>query len=156
MPIHRLDEEPSVRATLADLTCDSDGMIDHFIDVEDVKDTLSVHQFKQSEPYFLGMFLNGAYQEILGDLHNLFGDTNAVHVALTDYGYRIDHVIKGDSMTEVLKYVAYSPEAMIDAVRTQAETALSRGKMTLGQMRVLMKHYEDAMNSYTYLSEPEE
>jgi arginine decarboxylase len=155
MPIHRLNEEPVVRATLADLTCDSDGMIDHFIDVEDVKDTLNVHEFKTGEPYFLGMFLNGAYQEILGDLHNLFGDTNAVHVSLTEYGYRIDHVIKGDSMTEVLRYVAYSPEAMIDAVRTQAETALSRGKMTLGQMRVLMKHYEDAMNSYTYLSDNE-
>lgn len=156
MPIHRLNEEPSVRATLADLTCDSDGMIDNFIDVEDVKDTLNVHEFRTTEPYFLGMFLNGAYQEILGDLHNLFGDTNAVHVSLTDYGYRIDHVIKGDSMTEVLRYVAYSPEAMIDSVRTQAETALSRGKMTLGQMRVLMKHYEDAMNSYTYLSSDQE
>jgi arginine decarboxylase len=156
MPIHRLNEEPTVRATLADLTCDSDGMIDHFIDVEDVKDTLSVHEFHKHEPYFLGMFLNGAYQEILGDLHNLFGDTNAVHVSLTDYGYRIDHVIKGDSMTEVLRYVAYSPEAMIDAVRTQAETALSRGKLTLVQMRVLMKHYEDAMNSYTYLSSDSE
>lgn len=153
MPIHRLDEEPKVRATLADLTCDSDGIIDHFIDVEDVNDTLGVHEFKEGQPYYLGMFLNGAYQEILGDLHNLFGDTNAVHVSLTDYGYRVDHVIKGDSMTEVLRYVAYSPETMIDAVRTQAEGALSRGKLSLEQMRVLMKHYEDSMNSYTYLSE---
>lgn len=153
MPIHRLDEEPKVRATLADLTCDSDGIIDHFIDVEDVNDTLGVHEFREGEPYYLGMFLNGAYQEILGDLHNLFGDTNAVHVSLTDYGYRVDHVIKGDSMTEVLRYVAYSPETMIDAVRTQAEGALSRGKLSLEQMRVLMKHYEDSMNSYTYLSE---
>jgi arginine decarboxylase len=153
MPIHRLDEEPAVRATLADLTCDSDGIIDHFIDVEDVKDTLGVHEVVNGEPYYLGMFLNGAYQEILGDLHNLFGDTNAVHVSVTDYGYRVDHMIKGDSMTEVLRYVAYTPEAMIEAVRTQAESALAQNKMTLEQMRLLMKHYEDAMNSYTYLSE---
>jgi arginine decarboxylase len=153
MPIHRLGERPEVRATLADLTCDSDGIIDHFIDVEDVNETLAVHQFTEGEPYYLGMFLNGAYQEILGDLHNLFGDTNAVHVSLTDYGYRVDHVIKGDSMTEVLRYVAYSPEAMIDSVRSQAEEALAQGKVTLEQMRVLMKHYEDAMSSYTYLSE---
>ncbi len=153
MPIHRLDEEPTVRATLADLTCDSDGMIDHFIDVEDVRDTLNLHQFNPDEPYYLGMFLNGAYQEILGDLHNLFGDTNAVHVSATEYGYRIAHVIKGDSMTDVLKYVAYAPDAMIENVRTQAERALSQRKLTLQQMRLLMKHYEEAMSSYTYLSE---
>jgi arginine decarboxylase len=153
MPIHRLCQEPAVRATLADLTCDSDGMIDHFIDVEDVKDTLNVHEVVPGEPYYLGMFLNGAYQEILGDLHNLFGDTNAVHVAVTDYGYRVDHMIKGDSMAEVLRYVAYTPEAMIEAVRTQAESALAQNKMTLEQMRLLMKHYEEAMNSYTYLTE---
>lgn len=153
MPIHRLDEEPTVRATLADLTCDSDGMIDHFIDVEDVRDTLNLHQFKPGEPYYLAMFLNGAYQEILGDLHNLFGDTNAVHVSVTDYGYRISHVIKGDSMTDVLKYVAYAPDAMIENVRTQAERALSQRKLTLQQMRLLMNHYEEAMSSYTYLSE---
>lgn len=153
MPIHRLNEEPDVRATLADLTCDSDGKIDHFIDVEDVRDTLSVHRFEPGKPYYLGMFLNGAYQEILGDLHNLFGDTNAVHVSISDYGYRVDHVIKGDSMTEVLRYVAYAPDAMIENVRTQAEAALAQNKLTLQQMRLLMNHYEEAMNSYTYLSE---
>lgn len=153
MPIHRLNEEPDVRATLADLTCDSDGKIDHFIDVEDVRDTLSLHRFEAGKPYYLGMFLNGAYQEILGDLHNLFGDTNAVHVSISDYGYRVDHVIKGDSMTEVLRYVAYAPDAMIENVRTQAEAALAQNKLTLQQMRLLMTHYEEAMNSYTYLSE---
>lgn len=153
MPIHRLNEEPDVRATLADLTCDSDGMIDHFIDVEDVRDTLAVHRIEPDKPYYLGMFLNGAYQEILGDLHNLFGDTNAVHVSVSDYGYRVDHVIKGDSMTEVLRYVAYAPDAMIENVRTQAEAALAEGKLSLQQMRLLMTHYEEAMNSYTYLSE---
>jgi arginine decarboxylase len=153
MPIHRLDEEPIIRATLADLTCDSDGMIDHFIDVEDVKSTLDVHALKEGEHYFLGMFLNGAYQEILGDLHNLFGDTNAVHVELTDTGYQISHVIKGDSVSDVLRYVEYQPETMVDGVRRQAERAVSEGRITNEQMRTLMHHYEESLRSYTYLTE---
>jgi arginine decarboxylase len=153
MPIHRLDEEPTVSATLADLTCDSDGMIDHFIDVEDVKSTLAVHTLNDGENYFLGMFLNGAYQEILGDLHNLFGDTNAVHVELTENGYQIGHVIKGDSVSEVLRYVEYQPENMIEAVRRQAERAVSQGRITNEQMRTLMHHYEESLRSYTYLTE---
>ncbi len=154
MPIHRLEQQPSVNVTLADLTCDSDGIIDHFIDVEDVNATIRVHPFDAQQPYYLGMFLNGAYQEILGDLHNLFGDTNAVHVSLADYGsgYRINHVIKGDEMTDVLRYVTYSPEEMIESVRSQAETALQSGKINLEQMRLLLRHYEEAMNSYTYLT----
>ncbi|HEY5959712.1 MAG TPA: biosynthetic arginine decarboxylase, partial [Polyangiaceae bacterium] len=109
MPIHRLDEQPTVRARLADLTCDSDGMIDHFIDVEDEKKTLDVHAYDPNVPYYLGMFLNGAYQEILGDMHNLFGDTNAVHVKLTEDSYQVRHVVKGDSVSEVLRYVGYNP-----------------------------------------------
>jgi arginine decarboxylase len=153
MPIHRLDEEPTVAATLADLTCDSDGMIDHFIDVEDVKSTLAVHTLKEGEHYYLGMFLNGAYQEILGDLHNLFGDTNAVHVELTDTGYQIGHVIKGDSVSEVLRYVEYQPENMVEAVRRQAERAVSQGRITNEQMRTLMQHYEESLRSYTYLTD---
>ncbi len=154
MPIHRLDEKPTVRATLADLTCDSDGMIDHFIDVEeDASRTLAVHPLRDGEPYYLGMFLNGAYQEILGDLHNLFGDTNAVHVRLTDDGYEIDQVIRGDRMSDVLRYVQYSPEVMIDSVRRQAERALARGRINVEQMRLLMSHYEGSMLHYTYLSE---
>src|ERR1041384_6669955 len=101
MPIHRLEERPGIRATLADLTCDSDGKIDHFIDVEDVRSTLDVHQLTPGQPYVMGMFLNGAYQEILGDLHNLFGDTNAVHVRLSDDDdYEVSHVVKGDSIHE--------------------------------------------------------
>jgi arginine decarboxylase len=154
MPIHRLDEEPTVSATLADLTCDSDGMIDHFIDVEDEKRTLEVHPYKPSEPYLLGMFLNGAYQEILGDLHNLFGDTNAVHVRLSDDGgYQIRHVVKGDSIAEVLRYVEYMPEHMVEAVRKQAERAVSSGMLTNEQMRTLIHHYEESLRSYTYLTE---
>ena len=155
MPLHRLAERPGIRARLADLTCDSDGMIDHFIDVEDVKKTLDLHLYSPNDPYYLGMFLSGAYQEILGDLHNLFGDTNAVHIRLTDYGYRISHVIKGDSMSDVLKYVAHVPESMLEAVREQAEAALSRGNITIEQMRTLIQHYEQALSSYTYLVDDE-
>ncbi len=155
MPIHRLEERPTVRTTLADLTCDSDGKIDHFIDVEDVRSTLDVHMLVPDQPYVMGIFLNGAYQEILGDLHNLFGDTHAVHVRVTEYGYRVSHVIKGDTMADVLRFVEHQPESMIESVREQAEAALSRGRMTLEQMKLLMRHYEKAMGSYTYLTEEE-
>jgi arginine decarboxylase len=151
MPIHRLDEEPALKATLADLTCDSDGIIDHFIDVEEVKRVLEVHPFREGQPYLLAVFLGGAYQEILGDLHNLFGDTNAAHVRLTDTGYSVEHAIKGDSIAQVLRYVQYDPEQMVERVRKQAERALSAGRMTLPQMRVLMRHYEDSLRGYTYL-----
>jgi arginine decarboxylase len=98
------------------------------------------------------MFLNGAYQEILGDLHNLFGDTHAVHIALADDGYQIRHVIKGDSVSEVLRYVEYVPESMVDAVRRQAERAVSAGRLTNEQMRTLLQHYEESLRSYTYLT----
>jgi arginine decarboxylase len=157
LPIHRLGEEPTVRATLADLTCDSDGAIDHFIDREDVKKVLEVHPYRSDEPYFMGLFLNGAYQEILGDLHNLFGDTNAVHVRLGEQeGYHVAHVVKGDSVAEVLHYVQYSPEDMVERVRGQAEKALRSNQITLQQMRLLMRHYEESLGKYTYLSDDEE
>ncbi len=151
MPIHRLDEEPTRRATLADLTCDSDGRIDQFIDLQDVKHVLELHQ-PNGEPYYLGIFLTGAYQEILGDLHNLFGDTNAVHVHATDGGYRLEHVIKGDTMAEVLRYVQYDGEALLDGVRRQAEQALQDGRLSLPQSRLLMQHYEDSLRGTTYLA----
>jgi len=157
MPIHRLNEEPTERATIADLTCDSDGAIDHFIDREDVKNVLEVHPCVASDPYYMGLFLNGAYQEILGDLHNLFGDTNAVHVRLgDDQGYRVEHVVKGDSVAEVLHYVQYQTENMVDRVRQQAERALRTNQITLPQMRLLMRHYEEALGKYTYLSDDQE
>lgn len=153
MPIHRLGEEPRVRATLADLTCDSDGTIDRFIDVRDVKRSLELHALEPGRPYYLGLFLNGAYQEILGDLHNLFGDTNAVHVELTRDGYNVAHVVKGDSVSEVLHYVQYVPDDMVERVRRQAERALRRGRITIEQLRLLMRHYEDSLGAYTYLAE---
>ncbi len=153
MPIHRLDEEPTIRATIADLTCDSDGKIDRFIDVEDVKHALEVHPVKDGDRYFLALFLNGAYQEILGDLHNLFGDTNAVHVRVMDEGgYEVSSVVKGDSVREVLGYVEYDTEAMVERVRLQAERAQRQGLITIDQVKLLMRHYEDALRSYTYLT----
>ncbi len=153
MPIHRLAERPTVPCTLADLTCDSDGVVDRFIDIQDERHTLDVHEWRPGEPYYLAMFLNGAYQEILGDLHNLFGDTNAAHVRLTADGYEIVHVVKGDSVSEVLRYVQYNPDDMVEHVRRQAERAVRAGRMDNAQMRKLMSHYEDSLRGYTYLTD---
>jgi arginine decarboxylase len=152
MPIHRLDEEPTKRGTLADLTCDSDGKIDQFIDLRDVKHVLELHSLKPGEPYYLGMFLSGAYQEIMGNLHNLFGDTNAVHITLTPKGYQIDHVVKGDTMTEVLGYVQYNSEDMIESIRQQTEQALQEKRITLEESQLLLQNYEHSLSRYTYLS----
>ncbi len=107
MPIHRLDEQPTRRGTMQDITCDSDGVIDRFAGGRKGKPSLELHPIKDGEPYILGIFLTGAYQEILGDLHNLFGDTNAVHIRLTDEGYEITDLVHGDTVTEVLNYVQF-------------------------------------------------
>jgi arginine decarboxylase len=117
---------------LADVTCDSDGRIDHFADLNNEKRVLEVHAPGESQ-YLLGAFLVGAYQEILGDLHNLFGDTHALHVKLTDQGYRIANVVEGDTMAEVLSYIEYNRSGMVESVRSAAEKALERGEMTLAQ-----------------------
>jgi arginine decarboxylase len=151
MPIHRLNEEPTRRGTLADLTCDSDGRIDQFIDLQDVKPVLELHPFN-GEPYYLGVFLTGAYQEILGALHNLFGDTNAVHVHVTEGGYRVEQVIKGDTMAEVLRYVQYDDESLLENVRRAGERALQEERMTLDQVRLLLSHYETSLRGTTYLT----
>lgn len=153
MPIHRLEERPTVTCTLADLTCDSDGVVDRFIDLEDEREILEVHELRKGEPYILGMFLNGAYQEILGDLHNLFGDTNAAHIRLGDDGYDVVHVVKGDSVSEVLQYVQYNSESMVENVRRQAERAVRTGKMDNQQVRMLLGHYEESLRGYTYLTD---
>ncbi len=153
MPIHRLNEAPTQRATLADLTCDSDGKIDRFIgSSRDVKSLLEVHQLKKNEPYYLGMFLNGAYQEIMGNLHNLFGDTNTVHIRLTPTGYEIEHVVKGDTMKEVLSYVQYSSEDLIESMRKRTEVAMEEKQITLEESQMLLQHYERCLTGYTYLS----
>jgi arginine decarboxylase len=151
VPIHRHNEEPVRRAVLADITCDSDGKIDNFIDRRDVKHVLELHPFRD-EDYHLGIFLVGAYQEILGDLHNLFGDTNTVIVSLGEGGsYHIDHVIPGDSVNSVLKYVSYSSEDLIARVRRSTEEAIRNKRMTLEESRQLLRMFENGMIGYTYL-----
>ena len=152
MPLHRLNEEPTQRATLADLTCDSDGKIDQFIDLRDVKSVLELHSLKPNEPYYLGMFLVGAYQEIMGNLHNLFGDTNTVHIQLTPKGYQIQHVVRGDTMKEVLSYVQYDAEDMIESIRLQTEHALLDDRITLQESQLLLQNYERSLSGYTYLT----
>ncbi|MFN6033818.1 MAG: biosynthetic arginine decarboxylase, partial [Dolichospermum sp.] len=152
MPIHRLDEEPTRRGILADLTCDSDGKIDRFIDLRDVKSVLELHKFHPGKPYYLGMFLNGAYQEIMGNLHNLFGDTNAVHINLTPKGYQIEHVVKGDTMSEVVSYVQYDAEDMVENIRQRCERALEEQHITLAESQRLLQTYEQSLQRYTYLN----
>ncbi|MBM4067447.1 MAG: biosynthetic arginine decarboxylase [Planctomycetes bacterium] len=153
MPIHRLSEPPTRRAVLGDITCDSDGKIDQFIDLRDVRSTLQLHPYN-GQPYYLGAFLLGAYQEILGDLHNLFGDTNAVHVSLDDSGqFNLDAVIKGDTVREVLAYVQYSADELISRMRKDVERAVRAGNITLNESRQLLRFYESGLEGYTYLEE---
>jgi arginine decarboxylase len=151
MPIHRLGEEPTRRAVLADITCDSDGKIDHFIDRRDVKSVLELHPVNGHD-YYLGVFLIGAYQEILGDLHNLFGNTNTVHVSLAaGGGYQIEHVVTGDTVTDVLKYVSYAREDLVARVRRFAELAVRANRMSLEETRAMLRMYEEGLAGYTYL-----
>jgi arginine decarboxylase len=156
MPIHRLNEKPTLQATLADLTCDSDGKLDKFIDPETgkMKKTLPVHALTNKEPYYLGVFLTGAYQEILGDLHNLFGDTDAVHISMSESGgYTLDHYIPGDTVTEVLSYVQYRHHALVESIRAATESAIQRGILTKQEARLLMRFYDEGLSGYTYLED---
>lgn len=154
MPIHRLNQPPTRKAVLGDITCDSDGKIDQFIDLRDVRNTLDLHPF-DGQPYFLGAFLLGAYQEILGDLHNLFGDTNAVHVSLDEDGeVNLDTVIKGDTVREVLNYVQYSAEELTACMRKDVERAVRSGKISVEESRQMLRFYESGLEGYTYLEEP--
>jgi arginine decarboxylase len=154
MPIHRLNQPPSHHAVLGDITCDSDGKIDSFIDRRDVKRTLPLHTVN-GEPYYLGVFLVGAYQEILGDLHNLFGDTHAVHVSLDSGGNVVlDAVIKGDTVREVLDYVEFDAETLIRKLRSDVELAVREGRMTYEESGRLLEFYEEGLQGYTYLEEP--
>jgi arginine decarboxylase len=156
MPIHRLDEEPTRHAVLGDITCDSDGKVDAFIDRRDVKRTLALHPFAGGD-YYLGAFLLGAYQEILGDLHNLFGDTNAVHVRQGPSGEVIlDSVIKGDTVREVLNYVQFNSDALVAMLRRDVEAALREGRLSYEESGSLLKFYEEGLHGYTYLEEVHE
>jgi arginine decarboxylase len=151
LPIDRLNRAPSRRAVLADLTCDSDGKMDQFIDLRDVKHFLELHP-PNGEPYLIGTFLVGAYQEILGDLHNLFGDTDAVHVKLDGDDYSVEHVVEGDSVAEVLSYVQYSKEDLISRVRRAVEAALREKRLTMAESGRFMRRYEESLEGYTYLT----
>ena len=152
MPIHRLNEKPANHAVLGDITCDSDGKLDRFVDRRDVKKTLPLHSLVNGDSYYLGVFLVGAYQEILGDLHNLLGDTNAVHVTVEEDGsYSIDEVIEGDTVREVLQYVQFSADELLRSMRKTVEKALREQKLSLDESRVLLKFYESGLEGYTYL-----
>ena len=151
MPIERLNEQPTRRAVLADLTCDSDGKIDKFIDLRDVKHFLPLHALN-GETYHIATFLVGAYQEILGDLHNLFGDTDAVHVKLDGDDYRVEHVVEGDSVTEVLAFVQYSKEDLVSRVRRAVDAAVRDKRLTAVESGRLMRRYEEGLEGSTYLS----
>jgi arginine decarboxylase len=151
VPIHRLTEEASRRAVLADITCDSDGRIDRFLEPGGPKTVLELHPF-DGNPYYLGIFLVGAYQEILGDLHNLFGDTNIVQVSIDpEEDYQIDNVVEGDTVTDVLRYVSYSRKDLIARVRRASEAALKAKRLTLEESKHLLKVYEQGLAGYTYL-----
>ena len=151
LPVHRLGERPSCKGILADITCDSDGQVDRFISGEGAKKTLELHPLTGGD-YYLAVCMVGAYQEILGDLHNLFGDTNAVHVSLDDQGHVvIDEVIEGDRVDEVLHYVQYSSEQLMRRMRQYVERALRNKRITLEQSQLLMRDYESGLKGYTYL-----
>jgi arginine decarboxylase len=153
MPIHRLNEPPTRHAVLGDISCDSDGKVDQFIDRRDVKKTLALHTVN-GQPYVLGAFLVGAYQEILGDLHNLFGDTNAVHVTLDEHGDVIlETVVQGDTVREVLNYVQYNVQALLDEFRKDVERAVREQRLGYEEAGRLLKFYEDGLQGYTYLEQ---
>lgn len=153
MPIHRMNELPTRHAILGDISCDSDGKVDQFIDRRDVKKTLPLHGFNGA-PYYLGTFLVGAYQEILGDLHNLFGDTNAVHISLGDNGEVIlDTLVQGDTVREVLDYVQFNAKSLLDQFRRDVETALREGRIGYEESGRLLRFYEDGLHGYTYLED---
>ncbi|MFO0875387.1 MAG: biosynthetic arginine decarboxylase [Phycisphaerales bacterium] len=152
MPIHRLDERPTRRATLADLTCDSDGKIDRFVDDRDIKRTLELHEIEDGDEYYIGAFLVGAYQETLGDLHNLFGDTHVVHVKLDENGqWWIDELVEGDSVREVLQYVQYDVNRLSQEIRRECEQAVRLARMTVPESQALVRAYESGLSGYTYL-----
>jgi arginine decarboxylase len=152
MPIHRLDERPTRTGVLADITCDSDGKIDHFVSLRDVKRALELHELKDGEKYYLAAFLVGAYQETLGDLHNLFGDTHVVHIRLHDEGgWWIEEIVKGDTANKVLEYMEYDVAELPPALARDCERAIRDGRMTIAESQLLKRFYEKELDGYAYL-----
>lgn len=151
MPISRLDERPNRTATLQDITCDSDGKIANFITTNGIQTSLPVHQIKANEPYYMGVFLVGAYQEILGDMHNLFGDTNAVHISVYKDRYEIDQIIDGETVAEVLDYVQYNPKKLVRNVEAWVTASMKSGRISPEEGREFLSNYRSGLYGYTYL-----
>jgi arginine decarboxylase len=152
MPIHRLQEEPKRLGHFADLTCDSDGKLARFIGAGQAKPLLELHDVREGEPYLIGMFLGGAYQEVMGNLHNLFGSTNAVHIRLAaGGGYQVDHVVRGNTNAQVLEAMEHNPELLLERLRVASETAIQRGDLKISDARRLMDHLETSLRQTTYL-----
>lgn len=151
MPISRLDEKPTRTATIQDVTCDSDGKINCFISSHGFSNALPIHPIKNGESYYLGVFLVGAYQEILGDMHNLFGDTNTVHVSVQKDGYEIEQIIDGETVAEVLDYVQYNPKKLVRNVETWVTRSMKSGKITPEEGREFLSNYRSGLYGYTYL-----
>ena len=151
VPLQRLDEKPARTCTIQDITCDSDGKINHFITNHGVQTSLPVHPVRQGEPYYLGVFLVGAYQEILGDMHNLFGDTNAVHISVYKDRYEIDRIIDGETVAEVLDYVQYVPKRLVRNVETWVTASMKAGRITPEEGREFLSNYRSGLYGYTYL-----
>lgn len=150
IPIQRLDENPTHLATLQDITCDSDGKITNFVG-KATPHTIPLHAFSDKEHYYIGVFLVGAYQEILGDLHNLFGDTNAVHISVDEKGYYIDQVIDGETVADVLEYVQYSPKKLVRTVETWVTKCVKEGKISVEEGKEFLSNYRSGLYGYTYL-----
>lgn len=152
MPIHRHTERPVRKATLADITCDSDGKVDQFIDLRDVKSTIDLHELQPNQPYYLGAFLVGAYQEILGDLHNLFGDTHTVHVSVTGKNkYRIDKIVEGDTVRDVLAYMQYQKRDLMVMIRQAVEESIEKRRLSIKESARIQRFLEEGIEGYTYL-----
>ena len=151
MPLSRLDEKPRCNATLQDITCDSDGKIDNFISTSNNNYHLPVHPLKEGEPYYIGVFLVGAYQEILGDLHNLFGDTNAVHIKIKGEEYQIDKIIEGETIADVLDYVQFDPKRMARSIEVWANHSVKQGIISPEEGREFISNYRSGLYGYTYL-----
>ena len=151
MPIQRLNERPTRHATLQDITCDSDGKISNFVADGHIKHVLPIHALRKNENYYLGVFLIGAYQEILGDMHNLFGDTNAVHISVKDGKYHIDQIIDGETVEEVLDYVQYNPKKLVRQLETWVTKSVKEGKISLEEGKEFLGTYRSGLYGYTYL-----
>ena len=151
MPIQRLQERPTRHATLQDITCDSDGKISNFVADGHIKHVLPIHALRKNENYHLGVFLIGAYQEILGDMHNLFGDTNAVHISVKDGKYHIDQIIDGETVEEVLDYVQYNPKKLVRQLETWVTKSVKEGKISLEEGKEFLGTYRSGLYGYTYL-----